>query len=395
MPMRKRSVVALSVLTVVLALILLGGTKALQIRRMIAGAAQFAPPPEPVTVVALQRQSWESLLSSVGSLAAVQGVTVSAELTGKVVRVAFEAGTLVRAGALLVQQDVASETAQLRAIEARLALAASNLDRARRLLAKHALPPSEYDLAAAQASQAQAEADALRATITKKTIRAPFAGRLGLRQVNLGQVINAGEPIVLLQSIDPVFVNFLVPQQHLAQVTVGLPIRISSNTLPGTAIAGTITAITPQIDASTRSIELQATVANPDERLRPGMFVNVTVVLPHQLPVLALPATAVLYAPYSDSVFVVETAPPGSAAAAPAAAPAAGSGVEAKAGLVVRQQFVRLGERRGDYVAVLDGLKPGQTVVSTGVFKLRNGQAVVVDNTLSPAFSLAPKPSDN
>lgn len=395
MPMRKRSVVALSLLTVVLVLILLGGTKALQIRRMIAGAAQFAPPPEPVTVVGLQRQSWESVLSSVGSLAAVQGVTVSAELTGKVVRVAFEAGTLVRAGALLVQQDVASETAQLRAIEARLALAASNLDRARRLLAKHALPPSEYDLAAAQASQAQAEADALRATITKKTIRAPFAGRLGLRQVNLGQVINAGEPIVLLQSIDPVFVNFLVPQQHLAQVTVGLPIRISSNTLPGPAIAGTITAITPQVDASTRSIELQGTVANPDERLRPGMFVNVTVVLPRQLPVLALPATAVLYAPYSDSVFVVETAPPASAAAAPGAPPAAGSGLETKAGLVVRQQFVRLGERRGDYVAVLDGLKPGETVVTTGVFKLRNGQAVVVDNTLSPTFSLAPKPSDN
>lgn len=395
MPMRKRSVVALSVLTVVLVLILLGGTKALQIRRMIAGAAQFAPPPEPVTVVGLQRQSWESVLSSVGSLAAVQGVTVSAELTGKVVRVAFEAGTLVRAGALLVQQDVASETAQLRAIEARLALAASNLDRARRLLAKHALPPSEYDLAAAQASQAQADADALRATITKKTIRAPFAGRLGLRQVNLGQVINAGEPIVLLQSIDPVFVNFLVPQQHLAQVTVGLPIRISSNTLPGPAIAGTITAITPQVDASTRSIELQGTVANPDERLRPGMFVNVTVVLPRQLPVLALPATAVLYAPYSDSVFVVETAPPASAAAAPGAPPAAGSALETKAGLVVRQQFVRLGERRGDYVAVLDGLKPGETVVTTGVFKLRNGQAVVVDNTLSPTFSLAPKPSDN
>ncbi|MBK6847851.1 MAG: efflux RND transporter periplasmic adaptor subunit [Proteobacteria bacterium] len=393
--MRKRSVVALSVLTVVLVLILLGGTKALQIRRMIAGAAQFAPPPEPVTVVGLQRQSWESVLSSVGSLAAVQGVTVSAELTGKVVRVAFEAGTLVRAGALLVQQDVASETAQLRAIEARLALAASNLDRARRLLAKHALPPSEYDLAAAQASQAQADADALRATITKKTIRAPFAGRLGLRQVNLGQVINAGEPIVLLQSIDPVFVNFLVPQQHLAQVTVGLPIRISSNTLPGPAIAGTITAITPQVDASTRSIELQGTVANPDERLRPGMFVNVTVVLPRQLPVLALPATAVLYAPYSDSVFVVETAPPASAAAAPGAPPAAGSALETKAGLVVRQQFVRLGERRGDYVAVLDGLKPGETVVTTGVFKLRNGQAVVVDNTLSPTFSLAPKPSDN
>lgn len=404
MPIRQRSAVALSVLVVLLAVLLLGGTKALQIRKMIAGAAEFTPPPETVTVARVEAQSWESSLSAAGSLAAVQGVSVTAELTGKVVRVAFEPGTTVRAGALLVQQDVSSEAAQLRAIEARLTLATSTLERARRLLAKQALPASEFDLARAQANQAQAEAEALRATIAKKTIRAPFAGRLGLRQVNLGQVINAGEPIVLLQSIDPVFVNFSVPQQYLGQVAVGLPIRLTTNAQPGVAIAGTITAITPQVDPSTRSIELQATVANPAERLRPGMFANVVVVLPRKLPVLALPATAVLYAPYSDSVFVLETAqrtPGAPAPAAPAArrgtapAPPSPSAAPPAGAQRVRQQLVRLGERRGDFVAVLEGLQAGDQVVSTGVFKLRNGQAVVVDNRLSPAFELSPAPSEN
>ncbi|MBK8482690.1 MAG: efflux RND transporter periplasmic adaptor subunit [Proteobacteria bacterium] len=401
--MRKRSVVALSVLAIVVVVGVLGGIKALQIRKMIAGASQFMPPPEPVTTVRLERQSWESLLTTVGSLAAVQGVNVSAELSGRVTRIAFEAGTKVRAGAL-VQQDVAAETAQLRAIEARLALANSTLDRVRRLLAKHAVPASEHDLAAAQASEAAAEADALRATITKKTIRAPFSGRLGLRQVNLGQVLNAGEPIVLLQSIGPVYVNFLLPQQHLQQVALGLPVRITTSALPGAPIVGTITAVTPQVDPDTRSVELQATVPNSDERLRPGMFVKLAVVLPRAREVVALPATAVLYAPYSDSVFVLEAQPP-AAAAGPATAqgPAAteevapgaqtaGVGVRQQ---FLRQQFVRLGERRGDYVAVLDGLKAGQAVVSTGVFKLRNGQAVVVDNTLNPSFKLAPTPSDS
>lgn len=404
MPMRKRSVIALSVLAIAVVAGVLGGLKALQIRKMIASASQFTPPAEPVTTVRLERQSWESLLTTVGSLAAVQGVNVSAELSGRVTRIAFEAGTKVRAGALLVQQDVAAETAQLRALEARLALANSTLARVGSLLAKHAVTAAEHDLAAAQASEAAAEADALRAAITKKTIRAPFSGRLGLRQVNLGQVLNAGEPIVLLQSIDPVYVNFLLPQQHLQQVAVGLPVRITTNALPGAPIVGTITAVTPQVDPDTRSVELQATVPNSDERLRPGMFVKLAVVLPRVREVVALPATAVLYAPYSDSVFVLEAQPPAAAATAasakePAATeqvgPAARSGGAGLQPQFLRQQFVRLGERRGDYVAVLEGLRAGQAVVSTGVFKLRNGQAVIVDNTLNPSFKLAPTPSDS
>ncbi len=359
---------------------ILGGIKGLQIDRMIAQGSQSAPPPETVTTAVVRADSWESLLTSVGSLAAVQGVMVTAELTGKVVRIAFEPGTMVKAGDILVQQDTSSEAAQLRAAEATVALAKINLDRLSKLLEKRTISKSEYDNLEAQFKQAVAQADNIRAVIAKKTIRAPFAGRLGIRLVNLGQILNDGEPIVSLQSLDPIFVNFLLPQQHLEQVQPGLAVRVTTDALPGQVIAGKITAINPEVDAATRNIRIQATVANRQERLRPGMFVNVAVVLPAPEKVLAIPSTAVLYAPYSDSVFVVDEKQ---------------SGKDEQPGKVVRQQIVELGEKRGDFVAVVSGLKQGETVVSTGVFKLRNGQAVLVDNTLSPEFKLAPKPEDS
>jgi membrane fusion protein (multidrug efflux system) len=221
--------------------------------------------------------------------------------------------------------------------------------------------------------------DAIQATIDKKTIRAPFAGRLGIRQVNLGQALNEGKPIVALQSMDPIYVNFQLPQQELVKVRQGLTVRLTTDALPDKVVEGTITAINPLVDKATRNIRIQATVANPDEQLRPGMFVNVAVALPEERAVLTIPSTAVLYAPYSDSVFLVEEKQ--------------GDGHGA-GGQVVRQQFIRLGATRGDYVAVDSGLEKGQTVVSTGSFKLRNGQPVVVDNTLSPEFTLTPKPKE-
>ncbi|UCF95674.1 MAG: efflux RND transporter periplasmic adaptor subunit [Desulfobacterales bacterium] len=376
--MTKRIVLTIFGLIVLIGII--GGIKGLQIGRMVAQGSQFAPPPEPITTAVVRTEAWESLLTAVGSLAAVQGVTVTAELTGKVVHIAFEPGTMVKAGDLLLQQDTSSEAAQLRAAEATVALTELNLERLSKLLAAKTISKSQYDNAEAQYKQAVAEADSIRAVIGKKTIRAPFAGRLGIRLVNLGQILNEGEAIVSLQALDPIFVNFLLPQQQLVQVKPGLTVRVTTDALPGQVIEGKITAINPQVDAATRNIQIQATVANPQERLRPGMFVNVSVVLPVEDTVLAIPATAVLYAPYSDSVFVMEENK---------------SEQEGQAGKVVRQQFVRLGERRGDFVAVVSGLKEGQTVVSTGVFKLRNGQAVVVDNTLSPDFKLKPKPEDS
>ena len=376
--MKKR--ILFTIIGLLLIIGVLGGIKGLQIDRMIAQGSQTVPPPETVTTTMVQAESWESRLTAVGSLVAVQGVTLTAELTGKVVRIAFEPGTKVNTGDLLVQQDTSSEEAQLRAAEAGVELAKRNLERLKKLLDRRTIAQSQYDDAEAKYKEGVASADAIRAAIAKKTIRAPFAGRLGIRLVNLGQILNEGEPIVSLQSINPIFVNFSLPQQQLARVQPGLTVRVRSDALPDRVIEGKITAINPEVDAVTRNIRIQATVANRQERLRPGMFVNVAVVLPTSEDVLAVPATAVLYAPYSDSVFVVEEKQ---------------SENNKQPGLVVRQQIVQLGERRGDFVAVVSGLEAGETIVSTGAFKLRNGQAVVVDNTLAPEFKLAPEPRDS
>jgi membrane fusion protein (multidrug efflux system) len=375
---KKRILIALAGLTVLVGL--LGGIKGLQIDRMIAHGKQMVPPSEAVTTAAASLQTWESLLPAVGSLAAVQGVTVTAELTGKVVQIAFTPGSRVKAGDLLVKQDTSSEEAQLRSAEAAAALAKLNVERLGKLLAERTIAQSQYDNAEAGYKQAVAQADNIRASIAKKTIRAPFDGRLGIRLVNLGQVLNEGEAIVSLQSLDPIYVNFALPQQQLSSIKAGLAIRVTTDALPGEIIQGKITAINPQVDAATRNIRVQATVANADERLRPGMYVSVAVVLPGREKVLAIPATAVLYAPYSDSVFIVEDPPE----------PNPEQPVK-----VVRQQFTQLGEKHGDFVAVRSGLKEGDTVVSTGVFKLRNGQTVTVDNSLSPEFKLKPKPAED
>lgn len=359
---------------------ILGGIKYLQIGTMIAQGKQSGPPPETVTSATVTRDSWESLVTAVGSLDAVQGVTITAEVTGKVARISFEPGSKVAAGDLLVQQDISAEKAQLRSAEATAVLARINFKRSEKLLPEKVISQSDYDNNRAQLTQALAEVDNIKAVIAKKTIRAPFAGRLGIRLINLGQVIKDGQGIVTLQSLDPIFVNFQVPQQQLAMIRKGLEVRVTSDALTGHTITGKITAINPEVDAATRNIRVQAMLSNPDEQLRPGMYATVAVVLPHKEDVLTIPATAVLYAPYSDSVFVIREA----------------EGPDGKtAGKTVHQQFVRLGEKRGDFIAVTSGLEQDEIVVSTGVFKLRNGQAVVVDNKLAPQFKLAPQPTES
>ena len=376
--MAKRIVITIACIVVVVGI--LGGIKGLQIERMVAQGKQFSPPPEPVNTAVVRRDTWESVMKAVGSLEAVQGVMVTAELPGKVERIAFEPGTKVKSGDLLVQQDISAESAQLRAAEATLMLAKLERERKNKLLVQKTISRSEFDNAEAQFRQSLAQADNIRAIIKKKTIRAPFAGHLGIRLVNVGQVLKEGEAIVSLQSIDPVFVNFSLPQQRLAHIEPGLIIRVTTDALPSLAIEGNITAINPQVDSATRNIQIQATVSNPEEHLRPGMFVDVTVVLPVRQEVLAIPSTSILYAPYGDSVFVVE---------------ANNDDQGGQPGLVLRQIFVRLGEKKGDYIAVVSGLEEGQTVVSTGVFKLRNGQSVVVNNELAPEFKLEPNPIES
>lgn len=372
--MKKRLLLTITGLAVVIAILI--AVKALQIGAMIDQGKTFIPPPETVTTTLVKAGAWESALSSVGTLNAVQGVTVAAEMSGKVVEIAFEAGAAVTKDDLLLRQDTSSEEAQLPGAVAQVNLARTNLERLDQLLAKSLISKSERDNAVAAADQAQAQADTIRAAIAKKTIRAPFSGHLGIRQVNLGQMLREGDPIVTLQSLDPIYVDFTLPQQQLQQVRPGQTVQVTTDALPTQPIRGRITAINPLVDADTRQIKVQATLANRGNRLRPGMFATVAVGLAAQQKVLAVPATAVLSAPYGDSVFIVE------------------EGADKK-GLVLRQQFVRLGARRGDFVVVASGIKEGETVVNTGVFKLRNSQQVVVDNKLAPDFKKAPTPENN
>jgi membrane fusion protein (multidrug efflux system) len=306
-------------------------------------------------------------------------VTIGAELPGKIVKIALESGASVKAGDVLVQLDISTEEAQLRAAEATAALAKANLERARDLRQSNTNSLAELDAADAQAKQAQAQAENMRASIAKKTIRAPFAGRLGLRLVNLGQILKEGEAITTLQTLDPIYVNFSLPKQRLPLIAAGNTVRIETDAAPGQTIEGKITAISPEIDPATRNVRVQATVSNVGETLRAGMFVNVDVVLPTSTEVLMIPVTAVLNAPYGDSVFVIDEKK---------------DEKSGKVEKVLRQQFIRVEGAKGDFVNVVEGLKPGESVVTSGVFKLRPGMNVVIDNKLAPPAQLEPKPKN-
>ena len=361
-------------------IVALGGTKKLQFAAMGAAGAAFDPPPETVTAQAATEETWENVLTANGSVAPVQGVMVGAEVPGKVVSINFESGADVAVGALLVQLDVSMESAQLRAAESVADLAKINLGRARELREKGTNASSDLDAAEAQAKQAAAAADNLRAVIAKKSIRAPFTGRLGIRLVQLGQILRDGESIVTLQTVDPIYTNFALPQQFLASLKVGENVRLTTDASPGETFPGKITAIAPEIDAVTRNVRIQATFANPAAKLRSGMFGSVAVLLPPTGSSLVIPSTAILHAPYGDSVFVIT------------------EGKNAKTGApekTIRQQFIRVGIARGDFATVVAGLKPGEWVVTTGIFKLRPGMSVIVDNALAPKAELAPKPANS
>lgn len=371
----------LAVLLVAVVAGVLAGIKALQIRAMIEQSESFSMPAAVVSTVGTVSASWETVFSAVGSVTAVQGVTMTAEAPGKVVRIDFDSGDRVEAGTVLAQLDISEETARLRALEAGENLARVNLRRIESLVAQRSTAKAEYDAALAEHRQILAQMDALKAFIAKKTIRAPFSGILGIRRINLGQNLGDSDVIVTLTRLDQVHVEFSLPQQQVAPVLPGATVRVTTDALPGQAREGRLSAVEPLADSATRTVRMQAELDNPGEVLRPGMFVNVSVVLPEKREVTLIPATAVLYAAYSDSVFVVEPAEQAEAGAAE--------------GLTLRQQFVTLGERRGDFVAVERGLEPGRVVVSTGVFKYRNGQPVVVDNTLAPEFEISPTPENS
>ena len=357
----------------------LGFVKFKQIQTAIAQGAAYQPPPEAVTTIIAAQAQWPSTINAIGTLAAVRGVTVSADLPGIVDQILFESGDAVREGQTLAILDTRQEQAQMAAAEAQRVLARLNFNRMQELLDQKVISKAEYDSATAQSRETEARVGEIRATIERKTIRAPFSGILGIRQVNKGQYLAGGDPLVTLQSLNPIYVNVGVPQQAIGQVRVGRNVRITTESLGHVTFDGRVTAIDSVVDETTRNIQVQATLANPDAKLRPGMFVQTEMGLGANQSVIALPASAISYAPYGDSVFVV-------------------SDLKDDKGRTyrgVRQQIVKLGPARGDQIAVLSGIKAGDEIVTSGLFKLRNGAAVQVNNKVKPGNNSAPKPENS
>ncbi|MBT8118416.1 MAG: efflux RND transporter periplasmic adaptor subunit [Gammaproteobacteria bacterium] len=355
-------------------------TKLGQFAAMGEAGENMLVPPETVTAMSMVEEQWEERINATATVTAVQGVEVSAEIGGRVKRIAFESGSMVNKGDVLIELDTASEDAQLASAKATAALAKASLARVRELNKQNLTSQDALDTAEAKVKETVAQANNVRALIAKKTIRAPFTGRLGLRQVNLGQILREGDAIVSLQTLDPIYVDFSVPQKTLSRLKPDLEVQVTVDASPGDTFIGKIIATNPDVDLATRSVRVRAKVSNPDEMLRAGMFANATVIMSEKKTVLPVIATAIAYATFGNSVFVIDEQLNEE------------SGESEK---VLRQQFIRLGEARGDFIDVIDGLKPGEEVVSSGVFKLRSGMRVMIDNTLAPDPSIDPQPSNS
>jgi membrane fusion protein (multidrug efflux system) len=367
-------------LAVVLALLGgLGFVKFKQVEAAIAQGKSFKIPPTAVTTVVAKKETWPSTLGVIGTAAAIQGVTVGADLPGTIDKIHFESGQWVKEGEILVELDTRQERAQLANLEAQRDLAKVNYGRAQELVKAGVIAKQDYDNASAQQKATEAQVGDIKAAIARKTIRAPFSGVLGIRQVSLGQYLAAGQAIVSLQTLSPIYVDFGVPQQDAGKVIPGHVLRVTNQDLPGMAFTGRITALDSVINEQTRNIQVQAIITNKENKLRPGMFVQVELPLGRPRDVIALPATAINYAPYGDSVFIITDMkdPQGNTYRG------------------VRQQVVKVDSSRGDQVGVISGLNPGDEVVSSGVFKLRNGAPVVVNNSVTPSNSTNPKPADS
>jgi membrane fusion protein (multidrug efflux system) len=399
---RRRWIIA--ILALVGIFVVLVGIKTAQIMTMIKAGKAMTPPPESVTSAKVEQVEWQPVRAAVGTLIAIRGVTLGTELTGTVRQINFENGSLVKKGAVLVRFDTSSEQAQLQSAVADAALAKQTLERAENLRKQEVNTLAELEAAQARDKQTRATVNNLQAIIGKKVIRAPFDGRVGIRAVELGQVLSPGTPIISLQTVSPIYAEFQLPQQSLADVKVGQKISLKIDVFPKESWEGTVTTINPEVDPGTRNVRMRATVENPDGRLNPGMFASVVVQSGEKGQAIVVPATSVIFAPYGDSVYVIEQQKdedkPGQAKGegekpkAPAGKAAAQKPGSDKPALIARQRFVRLGDRRGDFVAVVSGLAPGETVVSNGAFKLHNGESVMINNALAPAAQFVPAPVD-
>jgi membrane fusion protein (multidrug efflux system) len=360
--------------------LIIAGIKALQFWTMISAGKKMVPPATTVTSADVKQADWQPMLTAIGSISPVQGAMISAELAGTVAEINFQSGSLVKKGDVLLKLDASAEIAQMRSATADAELAKNDLDRARGLAERKVISAAEFDAVQSRYAQKTASVENMQSAIDKKQIHAPFDGTAGIRAVNPGQMVKVGDPLVSLQALGQVFVDFSLPQQQLADVKPDLPVKVTTDAIPDREFEGKVTAVNSSIDPTTRNVSLQATLDNQDNALRVGMFARVKVLLPQKKPTLFIPSTAVSYAPYGNSVFVIEKK----------------SDEKTKQeSLILRQQFIRTGETRGDFVAVTNGLKADEQIVSTGVFKLRNGMDVVIDNNLAPKSEIGPKPSDS
>jgi membrane fusion protein, multidrug efflux system len=376
--MAKRMVIMLVLMAAVVGG--LGFLKYRQVESAIAAGASFQIPPTAVTTVIAKRETWPATLSVIGTAAAIEGVTVSADLPGTVDKIHFESGESVHEGDILVELDTRQERAQLANIEAQRDLARVQYGRSEQLVKAGVISKSEFDTAAAQQKTTEAQVGDIKAAIARKTIHAPFSGTLGIRQISLGQYLAAGQAIVSLQSINPIYVNFGVPQQDTPKMKIGRSLHVTNTDVPGMAFSGKITALDSVINEQTRNIQIQATVQNQGGKLRPGMYVQVELPLGEPRDVFPLPASAINYAPYGDSVYVVTDIK------------------DEKTGKTyrgVRQQIVKIEGSRGDQVAITSGLNNGDEVVSAGVFRLRSGAPVEINNIVKPSNSPKPNPEES
>lgn len=358
-------------LTVLGLAVLFGGVfgwKAWQEHQTAQVAAAGGPPVETIAATEAVADVWQPRIRTVGTLTAVRGVEIAAEIAGKISEIPFESGAFVEAGEVLFRLDDAPDRAQVRELAAEARLAEIELDRQHRLRELAANSQADVDTAESRLDQAVARAEAARARLDMKTLRAPFAGRTGIIQVDLGEFVDAGSHMVTLQTLDPIYLDFSVPQQRLADISVGQTVELAVDAVPGQAFAGVVQAISPRVEQLTRNVPVRARVENEGERLRPGMFVSAALNLTQRDEVVTVPQTAISFSPYGETVFIVREEVDD----------------DGEPYNVAEQRFVRTGDRRGDQIAVIDGVEAGETVVTAGQIKLRDGIRVRIDNSVEP-----------
>jgi membrane fusion protein (multidrug efflux system) len=376
--MTKRMVLMLLIAGVIFGAIF--GFQAFKSRMIKKYLSSQGVPPQTVATIKATYQEWQPELNAVGTLRAVRGADLAPEVAGVISAIHFRSGDEVKAGAPLVQLNAASDIAQLESLKAAAGLAELNYRRDQSQLKVQAVSQATVDADAANLKVAQARVAEQQALVDKKNIRAPFAGRLGLRAVDLGQYVAPGTKLVTLQALDPVDVDFSIPQSALASIRTGLKVTASADALPGERFDGTIAAIDAKVDPATRNVQVRASLSNPNHHLLPGMFVTVAVETGAKERLLTLPQTSITFNPYGNTVFLVEQK---------------GNGPDGKPKLVAVQRFVTTGDTRGDQIAVLSGVKEGETVVTAGQLKLRNGVPVIINNSVQPSDEAAPKIEHN